>query len=137
MCNWTFRGKPFLPDHAEDYFGFVYLITHVPTGRKYVGKKFFSAARTRRTKKSARKRHFRVPSDWQEYWGSNKDLCAEVERRGKQEFTREILHLCSTRGECQYRELEEQITRQVLFSDDYYNQWISAKIHKICVRKFV
>ena len=41
---WTYNGRVFTQDMAEDYFGFVYLITNTKTGMKYIGKKFLTKA---------------------------------------------------------------------------------------------
>ena len=115
-------------DDTEGYFGFVYLITHHQTGRKYIGKKFFTKAGTRQIK--GKKKKIRKTSDWESYWGSNKELQAEVKQNGEDEYTREILHLCKSRSECSYWETFEIFSRQALLSDSYYNAWVTCKIHK-------
>ena len=73
--------EEFKLDDAEGYFGFVYLITHNPTGRKYIGKKFFTKAGTRQIK--GKKKKIRKTSDWESYWGSNAELQAEVTKNGE------------------------------------------------------
>ena len=118
----------FNPDDAEGYFGFVYLITHNQTGRKYIGKKFFTKAGTRQIK--GKKKKIRKASDWESYWGSNTELQAEVKQNGEDEYTREILYLCKSRSECSYWETFEIFSRQALLSDSYYNSWVTCKIHK-------
>ena len=118
----------FSPDDAEGYFGFVYLITHNQTGRKYIGKKFFTKAGTRQIK--GKKKKIRKTSDWESYWGSNTELQAEVTKNGEDEYTREILYLCKSRSECSYWETFEIFSRQALLSDSYYNSWVTCKIHK-------
>jgi len=115
-------------EDAEGYFGFVYLITHNPTGRKYIGKKFFTKAGTRQIK--GKKKKIRKTSDWETYWGSNIELQAEVTKNGEEQYTREILHLCKSRSECSYWETFEIFSRQALLSDSYYNSWVTCKIHK-------
>ena len=115
-------------DDTEGYFGFVYLITHNPTGRKYIGKKFFTKAATRQIK--GKKKKIRKTSDWETYWGSNIELQAEVTKNGEEQYTREILHLCKSRSECSYWETFEIFSRQALLSDSYYNSWVTCKIHK-------
>ena len=121
-------SEEFNPDDAEGYFGFVYLITHNPTGRKYIGKKFFTKAGTRQIK--GKKKKIRKTSDWETYWGSNTELQAEVTKNGEEQYTREILHLCKSRSECSYWETFEIFSRQALLSDSYYNSWVTCKIHK-------
>ena len=121
-------AEEFKLDDAEGYFGFVYLITHNQTGRKYIGKKFFTKAGTRQIK--GKKKKIRKTSDWESYWGSNTELQAEVKQNGEDEYTREILHLCKSRSECSYWETFEIFSRQALLSDSYYNSWVTCKIHK-------
>ena len=120
--------EEFKLDDAEGYFGFVYLITHNPTGRKYIGKKFFTKAGTRQIK--GKKKKIRKTSDWESYWGSNAELQAEVTKNGEEQYTREILHLCKSRSECSYKETFEIFNRHALLSESYYNAWVTCKIHK-------
>ena len=120
--------EEFKLDDAEGYFGFVYLITHNPTGRKYIGKKFFTKAGTRQIK--GKKKKIRKTSDWESYWGSNAELQAEVTKNGEEQYTREILHLCKSRSECSYWETFEIFYRHALLSEQYYNSWVTCKIHK-------
>ena len=128
--TWYFYNTPseFTEADIGDNFGFVYLITHIPTGRKYIGKKFFTKAATRQVK--GKRKKIRKSSDWELYWGSNKKLQEEVKTNGTDNYTREILHLCKTRSECSYWETWEIFNRHALMSDGYYNEWVSCKIRK-------
>ena len=126
---WYFHNtaQEFTPEDAEGYFGFVYLITHSSTGRRYIGKKFFTKSKTKQVK--GKKKKIRVQSDWLDYYGSNAELAEEV--KGKEhEYDREILHLCKTRSECAYWETWEIFSRHALINPSYYNQWVSCKIRK-------
>ena len=127
---WLYHNtaEEFKLDDAEGYFGFVYLITHNPTGRKYIGKKFFTKAGTRQIK--GKKKKIRKTSDWETYWGSNTELQAEVTKYGEEQYTREILHLCKTRSACSYWETWEIFNRHALLNENFYNGWVSCKIHK-------
>jgi hypothetical protein len=49
---------------------------------------------------------------------------------GETNFSREILHLCQSKNAVNYLELKEQVIRQVLETDEYYNDWIYVKIRK-------
>lgn len=128
--TWFYHNtaEEFNVDDAEGYFGFVYLITHNPTGRKYIGKKFFTKAGVRQIK--GKKKRIRKASDWELYWGSNEILQQEVKQNGEGQYTREIMHLCKSRSECSYWETYEIFSRHALLSDSYYNSWCSCKIHK-------
>ena len=121
-------AQEFTEDMIGDAFGMVYIITHTPTGKKYVGKKFFTKAKTRQVK--GKKKRSRVASDWITYWGSNKELQEEVKKNGEEQYTREILHLCKSRSELSYWESFEIFSRHALMSESYWNQWISCKIRK-------
>jgi hypothetical protein len=107
--------------HAPDWLGFVYLIT-APSGMKYVGKKlFWSAIRRKALKGTKRVRLDRKESDWRKYFGSSKELLAELARTNPMDWKREILHLCQSKWECAYLELKEQMARDALMRDDYWN----------------
>jgi hypothetical protein len=128
--SWFFLNTTdeFTEEHIGDAFGFVYMITHLKTGRKYIGKKFFTKSKTKQVK--GKKKRSRVSSDWITYWGSNKKLQEEVKENGKDQYVREILHLCKTRSECSYWETFEIFTRHALMHDSYYNEWVSCRIRK-------
>ena len=127
-------AEEFNPDDAEGYFGFVYLITHHQTGRKYIGKKFFYSMRTKVLK--GKKKRYKTQSDWQTYYGSSAELQNDVILHGRENFKREILHLCKSKGECGYLEAKEQFDRSVLESNDYYNAWIMVKVRKSHIKAF-
>jgi len=126
--EWTISGWTFTEDMVAEYFGFVYLITNKKNGKKYIGKKFFTSGKTKQVK--GKKKRYRVPSDWQTYYGSNAKLIEDVIQYGKENFSREILHICKSKGECSYLEAKEQFIRGVLESDDYYNTWIMVRVRK-------
>ena len=115
-------------EQTVGYFGFVYLITHIKTGQKYVGKKFFTKSKTKQVK--GKKKKIRVASDWETYWGSNTKLQEDVKLNGEEEYTREVLHLCKNRSECSYWETYEIFNRHALMSESYYNEWVSCRIRK-------
>lgn len=121
-------AEQFTEEKIGEAFGFVYLITHIPTGKKYIGKKFFTKSKTKQVK--GKKKRSRVKSDWENYWGSNKVLQEEVKANGTDQYTREILHLCKSRSECSYWETWEIFTRHSLRSESYYNEWVSCRIRK-------
>ena len=124
---WTYRGEA-IEEIPEGYVGMVYLITNLMTNKKYVGKKIFHFSKTRQVK--GRKKRSKVESDWQTYFGSNKELIQHVQIVGEDKFKREILHLCINKSQMSYLELREQIDRRVLETEEYYNEWISAKVRK-------
>jgi len=126
---WTYENKPF--DEAPDeYQGFVYLITELDTGKKYIGKKNFWRPKTLpKNSKRNRRVRTRVESDWREYYGSSKEVQQLVEDKGTENYSREILHLCKSKGTMSYYEAKIQFQYDVLLSDEYYNEFIGCKIH--------
>jgi len=127
--TWIYNGEPFI-ETPPDYQGFVYIITELNTGKKYIGKKFFWSPKTLPVTKTRKKRvKTKVESDWKTYYGSSKEVQELVESNGVDNYKREILHLCKTKGDCSYWELYEQMTNHVLIKDEFYNAFVGAKIH--------
>lgn len=122
----------------EDCVGFVYLITNNLTGRKYVGKKLSKFSKTsyrvvklKNGKKKRKKIKSKIDSDWQQYYGSNIELKADVERLGVDKFSREILKYCKSKTELSYYEAKLQFEYDVLLNEDkWYNGWISVKVRR-------
>jgi hypothetical protein len=79
--------------------------------------------------KKKKKIKSKVDSDWMDYYGSSIELNKDIEKLGKENFTREILFFCKSKAECSYIEAREQFTRKVLESDDFYNGQISVRVH--------
>ena len=126
--NWTYNGKDFTEDLIGNNYGFVYQITNLTNGRKYIGKKFFYSAKTKQVK--GKKKRYKASSNWQTYYGSSDNLTKDVLQLGHENFNREILHLCLTKGECGYLEAKEQFRNNVLETDNYYNSWIMVRVRK-------
>lgn len=125
---WLYENVEFL-EVPENIVGFVYKITNTVTGRQYIGKKLFTAAGRKQVK--GKRKRIRVESNWREYFGSNKELLHDVTTFGSENFQREILHLCTTKGQCSYYEAKLQFEHGVLEQPDkFYNDWIMCKIHR-------
>jgi hypothetical protein len=134
LVNWIFNDELFDETKIEDNYGFVYEITNLETNRKYIGKKLFYFSKTRQVK--GKKKRIKVASDWQTYYGSNEELQKDVKSLGEDKFKREILHLCKSKGECNYLEAKEQFVNLVLEKDDYYNSWIMIRIRKSHIKEY-
>ena len=125
---WTYEGKGVI-DAPVGAIGFVYVITNEIDGRQYIGKKSLLKAKIK--KSGGRNKRLKVQSDWREYWGSNKELLADIQYYGETNFTKKILCWCKTKGDCNYLELKEQILHGVLeHPNKYYNNYIGARIHR-------
>lgn len=126
---WTYNDKLY-DTTPEDYQGFVYIITERDTGKKYLGKKnFWRPKILPKNSKRARRVRTRVESDWKIYYGSSKEVQALVESKGQENYKREIIRLCKTKGEMSYFEAKAQFDNDVLLSDEWYNEFIGCKIH--------
>jgi hypothetical protein len=135
---WYYGDKEFTSEMIGDYIGFVYVITDRRNNKKYVGKKLFtSKRRLPPLKGKTRKRTVLKESDWMQYYGSSDEVKALVEELGPDNFHREILHLCESKGVMSYLEAKEQFDRNVLLSDDYYNGIINCKIHRSHVKSLI
>lgn len=133
--SWTHQGV-IVNELPEDCVGFVYLITNLETGRKYIGKKLAKFAKTtykvvklKNGTKKKKKIKSKIDSDWQTYYGSNEELNKDVAQLGTDKFTREILYYCKSKAECSYIEAREQFSRRVLESNEYYNGHIQVRVH--------
>ena len=125
---WTYQQQP-VEEIPEGYIGFVYLITNLKSGQKYIGKKLAQFKRTKPPLKGKKlKRRSIVESDWRDYWGSSERLQADVNTLGPENFIREILYLCKSKAEMSYLEAREQFERRVLETDDYYNGIINVRV---------
>ena len=133
--TWTYQGQV-VNELPEDCVGYVYIITNIVSGRKYIGKKLAKFSKTtyktvklKNGTKKKKKIRSKIDSDWQEYYGSSPNLTKDIETLGKENFTREILYYCKSKAETSYIEAREQFSRKVLESDEYYNGHIQVRVH--------
>lgn len=124
--SWIYKGD--IVEEIGDYVGFVYMITNLRTNKRYIGKKLFHFSKSKQVK--GKKKKFKVESDWQDYYGSNEELNHHVNIFGKDQFKREVLRFCISKGEMSYFEAKYQFQYDVLESDQFYNTWIMCKVHK-------
>lgn len=127
---WYYGDIEFTSDMIGDYIGYVYCITDLSNNKKYIGKKLFKSTRKLPPLKGQKRKRTKVlESDWMDYYGSSEEVKSLVEEHGRDRFHREILHLCTSKGEMSYMEAKEQFDREVILSDEYYNEFIGCKIH--------
>lgn len=124
---WLYNNEP-IENIPEGIVGFVYLITNLINNRKYIGKKNFYFSKTKQVK--GKKKRTKVESDWRDYYGSNKELQTDVESLGKENFKREIIRLCKSKGEFGYFEAKYQFENNVLESEEWYNSFIMVRVNK-------
>ena len=132
---WTYNGNVFDSEDILDNYGFIYRITNTTNGHDYVGRKYFTTIKKRPPLKGKKnKRRETVETDWKEYWGSSPRLQEDISKLGKDKFTREIIHLCKSRGETNYMEAYYQFTEGVLLRENNYNGIIQIKLGKNSVK---
>jgi hypothetical protein len=133
--TWHFKDQVVeeLPDTCV---GFVYLITNLTSGRKYIGKKLaqftktsYKVVKLKNGTKKRKKIKSKIQSDWQDYYGSSLELLKDIELLGKENFKREILQYCNSKSECSYIEAKLQFHYGVLESKEYYNNNIQVRVH--------
>lgn len=133
---WLYHDSPFEPTELDPkkIYGFVYLIENLVNGRRYVGKKLFFFKGFKTVKK--KKKRILVESDWKTYYGSSNALQKDLDELGKENFRRVILHLCTSKSECSYLEMKEQVERNAILSDGYYNDQIRVRVTRVQLTKY-
>lgn len=133
--TWLHENLP-VETLPEDCVGFVYIITNLISGRKYIGKKLAKFSKTtyktvklKNGTKKRKKIRGKIDSDWRTYYGSSPELSKDVTELGTENFKREIIFYCSSKSECSYIEAREQFQHKVLESKDYYNGHIQVRVH--------
>ena len=120
-----------IEDFPEGTYGFVYIVTHTPTGKAYVGKKALHHNLTKKlTKKElaeqsgpgckSTSKKVQKESDWKTYHGSAKPILEMLKEGKEDEFTREILMLVSNKKLLTYYECKILFSLGVLENPDYY-----------------
>jgi hypothetical protein len=138
--SWIFEGVEVT--ELPECVGFVYLIINNKSSRSYIGKKLSHFSKTsiktvtlKSGIKKKKKVKTQVESDWRTYWSSSVELQNDVKELGEENFTREILFYCQSKGTLSYIELREQILNKVLEDSTlWYNGIIQAKIHRSHVK---
>ena len=131
---WLYQGTTFTSDDIGDFFGFVYRITNLQTGKQYIGRKYFTQRRKPRSGKG--KRRVTSESDWKKYYGSSPELKADIKDFGKGLFSREIISLHKTLGKTNYEETRQLFLNNVLTEslDDgtpaYYNSNVLGRYYR-------
>ena len=115
----------------EDAFGFIYEITNLTNGKKYIGKKQMKRKiRRLPLKGKKRKRIDYKESDWKSYIGSSDSLKIDIDTLGPNKFLFEILKFCDNKFELSYFEAKMQFDKDVLLDENYYNGIINCRIGK-------
>jgi hypothetical protein len=138
---WLYQNKKIssLEDIQQNPFGFIYITTHIPTGKKYLGKKsFFHTLNKKLGKKELSQQPItrgRVKttkqiikeSDWKTYYGSEEFIKQKLKEGKQEEFTREIIHFVSNKKLLTYFECKYQFIYGVLENEEWINNNILGK----------
>ena len=141
---WLYQNK--VIEHINDFecipFGFIYITTHVPTGKQYLGKKsLFHTTNQKLGKKELELlplQRGRKPttkqvvkeSDWKTYYGSEEFIKKELKLKNQTDFTREIIKLVPTKKLLTYYEMKYQFQYGVIepiTGDEWLNHNILGK----------
>jgi len=132
----------------ENTYGFIYQVTHLPTNRKYIGKKVLYFERNvkigkrelqalkeeRKAKgiggRTPAKKKVIKESDWKTYYGSQTEIKELVNKGKESDFSREILKFVDNKKHLTYYECKYLFIYEVLENnEEYINDNILAKFY--------
>ena len=140
---WLYNNTPIntIEDIPQDAFGFIYITTHIPTGKRYLGKKSLYHTTTKKLGKkelaeqpvtrgrAKTTKQVTKESDWKTYYGSEEYIKLAIKNKLHHEFTREIIHFVSSKKLLTYYECKYQFIYGVLESDEWMNTSILGKFY--------
>jgi len=147
---WLFKDKVVesIDDMPEGSYGFIYEVTHLPTNRKYIGKKVLYFERNVRLGKkelealkedrkakgiggrAPSKKKVIKESDWKTYYGSQTEIKELVNKGKNSDFKRDILMFVDNKKHLTYYEAKFLFIKEVLEkNDEYINDNILAKFY--------
>ena len=100
--------------NPQDWFGFIYRIIDLDTGKQYIGKKQFWSTTRRAVKGKVHKKKIIKESDWKSYTSSSIHINREISERGKDRFEFYIESLHKSKAALHYTEVEVQVLENVL-----------------------
>ncbi len=134
-----------IPNSYEEFpegtYGYVYQTTHIPTGKKYVGKKSLIYNLKKKLGKKELALHegkgrppkfkmIQKESDWKTYYGSHQFIKEEIKNGNQSDFKRHILQLAYSKKELTYLENKYLFSLEVLESEEYLNDNIEGRYFK-------
>ena len=151
ISTWTYKSLPVtsIDEMPSNTYGFIYQVTHIPTGKKYLGKKVLYFQRNKKLGKKellalkeerkAKGIGGRVPlkkkvikeSDWKTYYGSQKEILHLVKEGDSFDFKREILKYVTDKKQLTYFECKYLFINEVLETrNSYINDNILGKFYR-------
>jgi hypothetical protein len=136
--SWLYKGNTIedISQFPENTYGFVYIVTHTPTNKSYIGKKvLYHNKKTKLGKKEiaiqtgpGRKPTTKIvtkESDWKTYYGSEIEIKKLLAEGKHNEFERVILKLVDNKKLLTYFEVKHQFIYEVL---EHPNGWFNNNI---------
>jgi len=147
---WLYKNEVVnsIDEMPDGTYGFIYQVTHLPSSRKYIGKKVLYFERNVRLGKKelialkeerkakgiggrppAKKKVIKE-SDWKTYYGSQTEIKELVKKEKKSNFKREILKFVDNKKHLTYFECKYLFIYEVLENnEEYINDNILAKFY--------
>lgn len=121
-----------LPDDYSNIHSFVYIIknNHPDATKKYyIGcKQCLKRVKKKPLKGKTRNRIQFKDNDVEKYWGSSKELLADIQKYGLEHFSREVIQLCDSKFDMKYSELQFQLLSNALLDERFYNGIINIRL---------
>ena len=125
----------------EDAFGFVYEVYHIPTGKKYIGRKQLISVTTKALgkkelaeltdKRASKKKKVQKESDWKSYYGSHSEIKQLIKEGKSSEFKRTIIQFAFSPKHLTYLETKYLFSLEVLENPNvFYNDNILGKFFR-------
>lgn len=151
LPTWMYKGQfiSSISDMPEGTYGFIYEVTHKPTGKKYIGKKVLYFERNKKLGKkelealkeerkaqgiggrAPLKKKVVAESDWKTYYGSQKEILELVKEGNQEDFKREILQYVPDKKQLTYYECKYLFINEVLETrNNYINDNILGKFYR-------
>jgi hypothetical protein len=131
---WLYRNKTIqqVTDFPENTYGFVYEVEHLPTGRKYIGKKVLYFNRSLPPLKGTKKKRKVIKeSDWTTYYGSHPEIKKLIKTEKVENFSRKILSLAYTKKQLTYYEIKHLCIQECIEpGSNYINDNILGKFFR-------
>ena len=142
--SWTYKTQEIrdITQFPDNTFGFVYIVTHKPSGKAYIGKKVLFHNKKQKIGKRelarlqgvvGRRPAYKLvvkESDWLNYYGSQSEIKQILSEGKKDEFERTILKMCPDKKTLTYFEVKYQMIYQVLEKpEEFFNDNILGKFY--------
>ena len=133
---WKYNNEEF-NETPEEYQGFVYEITELSTGKKYIGKKSLIYNLKKKLGKKEKAlwegkgrppmyKQVQKESDWKTYYGSH----SFIKEANNEDLERKILQVAFNKKELTYLECKWQFVLEVLETNKYLNDNILGKFYR-------